>query len=374
DWMMRTDRAAFFAFVDEVESGKPAAVAFRERFRAAPGTAEAMLTRSEVRPSAIVSVRVDPKPAPPVVEAVQHDDVVIDLASFLGTFEATRGDAERFLRSVDQNARAVAALADMRSRDKRYDEATKLFERALELEPQNAAIKLSFAESLLGNAIGPFAGTSDVEEADVPRFQRARQLASEAMSADEARANAVVGTSYLAESDAQPGIEPLERAYAARPNRFDVGLNLCALLLRTNQRERAEALYAQIVATAKTPQAVFASKAVLVREQLALTNRLLATSRTDEAIAVLKQLIDRTSDANAKADLQKQMMKIVDLRDANRQITTYNEAIHASNAGDVKKAIAILDDLLKTATDAKVISDATEFRAKLQKRVKRNRR
>lgn len=376
DSMMRMDRTAFYAFLNDVANGAPSADAFRARFRAAPATAEQILQSVQIRPAAIVTVQLDHRPDPPSIEPLQHDDVVIELATFLGSFEATRGDAERFLKSIDQNARAVAALAEVRSRDKRYGEATRLFERAIELDPQNADIRLRFAESLLGNAIGPFAGTSDVEAGDAPQFRRARQLATDAMAsgADASRANTVIGTSYLVESDVQPGIDALQRALATRPNRYDAALNLYALLLRSGQEQPARKLYDDIAARARTPQAIFAAKAVFVREQLSLTNHLLAQGRTDDAIAVLKQLIAVTPDANAKADLQRQLMKITEVGEANRQVMTYNEAVNAANAGDTEKAIGILDQLLKTATDPQVISDATAFRARLQKRLKGMRR
>jgi hypothetical protein len=89
---------------------------------------------------------------------------------------------------------------------------------------------------------------------------------------------------------------------------------------------------------------------------------------------IIKRLADLTPDPNAKADLQRQLMKLRETGDTNRQITTYNQAVAAANAGQTEKAIEILDHLLETATDSMVISDATTLRAQLQKRRKGMRR
>ncbi|HEY3055243.1 MAG TPA: hypothetical protein VGK31_04840, partial [Thermoanaerobaculia bacterium] len=235
---------------------------------------------------------------------------------------------------------------------------------------------LLFAESLLGNALGPFSGTVEIDANATAQFRRARQLASEAVTlgADVSRANAVIGTSYLVERDVTPGIEALQHAREARPARYDVALSLYALLVRGGESEAADRLFNEISLRARTPQTIFASRAVYVREQLALTNRLLAESRFDDAIAILQHLIDVTTDPAAKMDLQRQLMRVRDTGEANRQIMTYNQAIEAANRGDTRKALEILDRLLETATDPSVIRDATDFRALLRKRLKGMRR
>jgi tetratricopeptide (TPR) repeat protein len=374
DWMMRADRSAFFAFLHDVERGGPPADAFRRHFQIDVAVMQRSLEVPLHRPPAIASIRV-PVAVQPEVSAPQpltREDVILDLAELLGSFEATRQDAERFLESVAQpNARAVAALASFRARDKRYDEAARLYEQALKIDPNDPAIRLSFAESLLGNALGPFTGTTDIEPSDAPRFRRARQLAKEALTAgsDSSRAHAVIGTSYLVEQDVKPGIEALQRARAESPTRYDVALNLYALLLRDGRRDEAEHLYRDISAQAKTPQAIFAARTVVVREQLALANRLLAQSRVEEAIAVIEQLMAATPDPSAKADLARQLMHLHEVSGANRQINAYNDAVRAANAGETKKAIEILDRLLEGATDESVIHDAQEFRKVLEKRL-----
>jgi tetratricopeptide (TPR) repeat protein len=374
DWMMRLNRTEFFAFVSSVEHGMSAPDALRKHFHVDVSAMQHSLQTSTLRPPAMMTIRLPARPEPPETQPLEHDDVLLELAAFLGSFGATRPDAVRFALAVTQpNARALAALGSMRARDKRYDEAWKLYEDALKIDPAEVQIRLAFAESLLRNALGPFTGTMDVEKSEAPRFLKARQLATEALAAggDSARANAVIGSSYLVEEDVTPGIEALRRARAADPNRYDVALNLYALLLRNGQHDDADALFQQIQATARTPQATFAARAVAVREQLALANRLLNQARTDDAIVIVQQLRDATGDPVAKADLDGQLARLRELAETNRQIIAYNEAIRVANTGDARKAMDMIDHLLETATDPGVVADAMTFRKVLEKRMKR---
>jgi tetratricopeptide (TPR) repeat protein len=373
DWMMRTNREAFFALLANIDRGMTSLEALQKHFHVDPAIITRNIVGTQVRPAVTVTLRLETNPQPPTIEPLDRADVLIELATFLGSFRATRPDAERFLKAVEgENARAIAGLAQLRSRERKYDEATNLFEQALQIAPRDGEIRLLFAESLLGNALGPFSGTMDIDANAASRFRRARQLALESvpLGADAPRADAVVGTSYLTEKEVAPGIAALERARDARPARYDVALSLYALLVRGGQLEAADRLFNEISSRARTPQAIFASRAVYVREQLTRTNELLAENRVDEAIANLQHLIDVTPDPAAKMDLQRQLMHIRDVGEVNRQIMTYNEAIKAANRGDTRKALEMLDRLLEAATDPSVIRDATDFRTLLRKRLK----
>ncbi|HEX7418330.1 MAG TPA: DUF1570 domain-containing protein [Thermoanaerobaculia bacterium] len=379
DWMMRANTAAFYRFLDDIDHGADSSEALRREYHIDPVLIERGLDSAQMRPQSRVTVNVT-RSADPVIEPITRDTAIIELATFLGGFEATRHDAERFLDSVvhddPQNGHAIGAIAALRAKEKKYGEATKLYEQALQLTPKDPGISLDFAESLLGNAIGPFSGTVEVEDDAAPRFRRARQLARDALTSggDAARANAVIGTSYLVESEVRPGIDALRRARELRPNRYDVALNLYALLLRAGDREAAEKLYAEISSRARTSQAIFAARAVYVREQVAIMNRLIAQNHIGEATTILAHLIDNTPDANAKMDLQRQLMHLREVGEVNRQIAALNAAAEAANRGETKKAIEMLDKLLETATDGAVVRDAMTLKKQMQKRVKGMRR
>ena len=379
DWMMRTSSASFYRFLGDIDHGVSAAEAMQREFHTAPILVERLLTSSMSRPPARVTLPVE-KIREIAIEPISRDMAIIELASFLGGFESTRPDAERFLTTVitsdPKNGYAIAAVAALRAKEKHYDEATKLYEQALQLTPKDPGISLDYAESLLGNAIGPFTGTVDIEDDAAPRFRRARQLATDALAAggDAARASAVIGTSYLVESDPGPGVDALRRARELRPNRYDVALNLYALLIRAGDRESADKLFEQISSRVRTPQAIFAARAVYVREQIAMVNKLIHDNRIGEATPILSHLIEVTPDPNAKMSLQQQLSHLREVEDANRQIIAYNAATEAANRGETKRAIQMLDQLLETATDGTVVRDALALKKQLEKRRKGMRR
>ena len=88
----------------------------------------------------------------------------------------------------------------------------------------------------------------------------------------------------------------------------------------------------------------------------------------------MAKLIEQTPDPKAKFDLQQQMLHLREVAEVNLQIAAYNEAASAANRGDVKKALAMVDRLLETATDAAVLKDAIALKKQLEKRVKGMRR
>lgn len=377
DWLMRANAVAFYRFVNDVDHGMKSIDALEKEFHVNAALIEHSIETGQTRPVARVTVPVEGSQQATATTPISRDEAIIELARFLSGFEATRKDAERFLTSVDSRvASAVAVLASMRAKERQYDEAVTLYEKALELAPQDSEVRLAFAESLLGNAMGPFAGTVEIDSGSGPAFRRARQLATVALAAgaDAARANAVIGTSYLVESDVTPGIAALRRARELRPVRYDVALNLYALLFRSGDSESADRVYKDLSSRAQTPQATFAARAVYVREQLALVNRLIHSNQMNAAAASLEKLIAVTQDPAAKMDLQRQLMNLREIDDANRQILAYNDAINASNRGETAKAIKILDNLLETATDPKVVRDAMALRKQLEKRAKGMRR
>jgi hypothetical protein len=348
-WLLRSNPAAFDAFERDVENGMPEADALQKHYHATVG---------DLQQGLATMYRYDRKvvPAPKVnvlttVEHLSYPDVLCELGSFLNEFDTTKPDAEKHFRAAlaidPRHARSLAGLG-------RFDEA-------LAAAPDDPQILLTYAESLLGKAIGPFAGTGEL--GDVARMRKARELAQRALAhgADEARARGDYGVSFLAEADVAPAIAPLERAHQLAPQRADFALQLLDAYMRSD-RAKADALYAEL-AHARDAQTVFAAKSLLVRELTHRANALVAEQKLDEAAAIVRELAKNTPEPN---DLIRQAEQLERTADANRQIHQYNDAIARLHNGDRKGAIAVLDALLKTATDEQVIRDATALRNTLR--------
>ncbi|HEX7155536.1 MAG TPA: DUF1570 domain-containing protein [Thermoanaerobaculia bacterium] len=366
DWMMRTDRDAFDELVADMQRGMSAAEAFRKHYRVDLESLErALRVRSmpgqEIRVSA-------PASAKPVIEPLTEADTLHELGLFLGKLEGRRADAERHfeaaLAAEPSRGRSIAAIGLLRVRDRKYDEATPFFERALTISPNDPEVYLSYAESLLRNAVGTFAGTTALE-ADAPaRFRRARELALKARDLG-ADANAVIGISYLIEDDVTPGITALR---AADRTRTDVALHLYAMLLRTGATAEAEEVLTRLP---PDEQVRFAAKSIYVREQLTRVNQFIAKNEMPEAIALMREMSANTPDALAKAELERQIVTLTATAEVNQHITTYNEAIALANKGKNREALTLVEEVLKVAKDPRVIADATTLRDELRTRLRR---
>src|SRR5204863_8404237 len=116
---------------------------------------------------------------------------------------------------------------------------------------------------------------------------------------------------------------------------------------------------------ARSPQVKFASRAIVVRVDLARTNELLRDGKYDEAAAILRTLAANTEDPDSRADFERQAAEVARAGESNRQIVVYNEAIALVNKGKYAAARKALTSLLATATDPPVIRDAKQPQAEL---------
>ncbi|HUP44754.1 MAG TPA: DUF1570 domain-containing protein [Thermoanaerobaculia bacterium] len=374
EWMMRTNRRAFYAFVSDVEAGADAAETFRRHFSMDITTVARSFRLFSARPSASRATPIERKPVAIATSVLSSADALSELGQFLGRMNTTRDDAERYLRAAlvldPHHPRAIAAIGTLRAYDRRYAEAEPFFDEALLLAPEDPVILTAYAEALMRNSLGPFAGSVDLGGDAPDRFRRARGLV-EASPAGERTplAEAILGTSYLVEHDPVAGIAPLERARALRPARTDFALNLYALYLRAERDEMARQLFESAFEQATNAQTVLAARSVYVREHIARANRLAALTCYDDAIDVIKHLIDVTPDPTAKADLARDLAGLRRTADVNRQITTYNDAVAAYNRKQLQTALQQLDFLLTFATDDKIRGRAQQLRTTIRGRL-----
>ncbi len=368
NWLIGTDQRAFFTFLRDVERGTAVAEALRMHYGKSLKEMEAAIrwrnpiSRSVVlRTTGAASTRSASPPAQPLDRAT----LLFELGRFLSHIAGAEAEAQRHYREAlridPKHARALAAVGD--------------FEAAVAAAPDDAAVHLLYAETLLTTAIGPFAGIFEPAKGDRERFRKARGHAERALAlgpenADggEGVARGIIGTTYLVESDITPGIAHLERARALAPERMDFALNLYAMYLHTGDRAKADALYAAAFENARDEQTIFAARNALVVAETTRANNLAADGRLDEAAAIVRELAAATPDPIGRREFEQQAARLESTALINRYIVTYNEAIALANKGRVAEAIKLLDELLKVVTDASVIEDATKLRNDLKKR------
>jgi tetratricopeptide (TPR) repeat protein len=373
DWMMRTDRRAFDALFQDVDNGVSVETALRNHYGKSVEEVERALNGySSGRPRFALTIPVPTTDTSVALSPLNRASLLYELGRFLAGIEDLSTEAERHFREAlvanPAHARSIAALGALCANDKRYDEATPYFERALAADPNDAEIRLDYAEALLRNQIGVFAETEETSADDAPRFRKARDLAQNEREAPSpvlhARALGIIGTSYLVEDDLTPGIAALEKARALLPGRMDLALHLFTMYRRDGDRAKADRLF-KVLDGARSPQLAYAARAIIMRVEIARVSAFAKEQKLDEAAIVLRNLAAETSDSDARADLVKQAVEIERVAKTNREIATYNEAIGQVNRGDYDAALRTLNHLLAAASDPSVIRDAK----KLQKMV-----
>jgi tetratricopeptide (TPR) repeat protein len=336
-WLMRTDREAFYRFLRDLESGTPTAEALQTHYRKSMRDFESA-TQSV---TGFDPIRIDVQNAATDVEtkALDRATLLYELGVFLSIVEGAEKEAQRH------------------------------FDAALTADPGHAPTRALLlvreAESLLSDAIGPFAGV--FEQGDAGDFRKARALLERALilGADEARAAGDLAITYVVEPDLAAGIAHLEHAMALAPRRDDVALHLYTLLLRAGDRTRADALFASRFANARDPQTAFAARNILLRVESDRASALSREGKLAEAAAIVRTLAAATPDLHARADLERQAAALEATAEINRQIVLYNEAVADVNAGRKRDAIRKLDALLAVAKDEKVRDDARRLRREL---------
>lgn len=362
DSLMRIQRTAFPQFVQDLARGENINEALRTNYKLTIKDLEQNLHivgGALFRATYGVSVTVPDVDKSMVVGRLDRADLLYELGRFLNGLSGDSGEAVRHFNAAleinPKHARALAALG-------RYEEA-------IAADPKDAEIFLTYAESLLGTALGPLAGAEEPYESDAPKYRTARELAEKALSlgGDEARARGDYGTSFIVEKDdaLAPGIDALRKAHALDPSRTDFLVHLFAMLRRTG--DRAESLLAQLNAS-RSKQVAFATRGIIVRTELAHANALAHANKLDDAASVLRNLADQTEDPTAREDLRKQAADFERVAEANRQIAMYNQAVEQVNAGKYSSARKTLDALLAKTSDPAIVRDATSLKKQLEGR------
>jgi tetratricopeptide (TPR) repeat protein len=363
-WLIGTDQQAFFAFLRDVEHGMPVPDALRTHYgRSVAELESAIRWRSPI--SRRVGLQGSRAAEPTAPKSVDRPTLLFELGRFLSHIAGAENEAQRHYREAlridPKHARTLAAVGEL--------------EAAVAAAPDDPAVHLLYAETLLTTAIGPFAGIFEPVAGDREKFRKARSLAeraltlgTETLDGGEGTARGIIGTTFLVESDLAPGIAQLEQARTLLPQRMDFALNLYAMYLRAGDRAKADALFATAFENARDKQTIFAARNALVISETARANDLATSGKLDEAAAIVRELASTMTDPAGRREMEMHAAKLEQTSAVNRHILQYNEAIALANRGKNREAIKVLEELLKVATDSSVVHDATKLRTELKKR------
>jgi len=302
-------------------------------------------------------------------EPMTRAEVLSRLGDYLAHGQSERGpDAENHyqaaIRTDPSHAPAYAGLGLLRDSKKRYDEAARYYEKAVALQPDDALTLFLYAENIVerftpsGTIIRRAPGATPSEMA------RARELyrRSIRLRPDVAEAYAGLGLTYVFdEGDLGAGIEALEKARLMLPSRMDIVMNLVGLYARSGAVPKARDLVDHVLAPSGRKEELVAARELILESQLKTAQTLADKGQTDAALAILKEVLAATNDPTLRATLAGQVADIERVREHNRQIDLYNQAVALTNGRDYRKAAALLEDLLKVADDPKVAESARKL-------------
>ncbi|PYQ28198.1 MAG: hypothetical protein DMF56_17340 [Acidobacteria bacterium] len=359
DWLMHLDAAQFDPFLRDVASGTSVADALATHYaKTIDDLRNAVRKAGGGRTIKIAVAESAAETASSSIVELDRATLLFELGRFLSHVAGAGEESLRHYRAaLDANPRHALSLA-----------ALGRFDEALASDPENVDVLLTYSESLLRDAIGPFASYYEPKPSDLDSFRKARAMAERALNlgGEDVRAHAIIGASYLVESDVAPAIPHLERVRELAPARMDSALHLYDLYLRTGDRAKADALFAAAFDRARDKQVVFAARNLKLRFETDRANALAREGKLDEAAAIVRELAAQTEEGFARKELEQQAAQLAATAAVNRHIEMYNRAVTMANSGRKLEAIKVLDELLRVATDAQVVRDAQRLRDKVR--------
>ena len=300
------------------------------------------------------------------IDSMDRAEVLQRLGDFLARSDLGREDEAEahFRESLRMDPRRTATyvgLAYVLDGRKRFDEAASLYERALALHSDDPMAHLYYGESLLKRDASTDPNRSAVGAATPPGIRLAREQFRKAirLRPDMAEAYAGFGATYVREIGPNAeGIEALEKALSLLPGRSDVVLNLAALYASNGDRDRARAVMEPLLSRTKDPAEVARGREVLLQAEYAQGRALVLKGDSDRGLAIFRKVLTETHDPAVKDALTLQIAAVEKAAETNRQLDTYNQAVDLANRGSYRKAVALLETLLREATDPDVIKSA----------------
>ena len=263
------------------------------------------------------------------------------------------------IRADPSLASAYTGLGYLRDLQKRRQEATDAYEKALALAPHDALTMFLYAESLMDRFMPPGTITRrSAAEGPPPDLARARDLyrASIRLRPEVAEAYAGFGGTFTLD-DASPkeGIGALEKARRMLPSRMDVALNLAGLYARNGERSKAQEIVERVLRRSGNRQTIETGEEILLESDLKRAEGLVNTGDIDAGIAIIRDVQAKTQNAALKRQLGEHLERIEETRTFNRQVETFNRAVDLANRKDYRKAAALLETLAGEAKDPKLL-------------------
>jgi tetratricopeptide (TPR) repeat protein len=286
------------------------------------------------------------------VAPMSREDVLARLGDLLAHFGPDRaGEAERhFQEAINTNpshAPSHAGLGYLRHEAERHDDAVAHFEKALAGGQDDYLTNFRFGEALLDrNQPSGGAARGGGAPADL---ERARDLFVKAIKGNPGFGEAYVSCSRTFSqggADRDRAIKLLEAARILLPSRPDVVVNLAFLHAAKGDLPRARHLVERVLARMGEPGALAAARDFLKQFESRDRPETAKEQAPASPLANVDEAIAGERDPEIKRNLEGHVLKVQELKEHNRQVDVYNEAVALANQANFKDAIALLEKLL----------------------------
>ena len=246
-------------------------------------------------------------------------------------------------------------------------EATGWFAKATELAPVDATVYLKRADGLIIAFQRDHPGETPFGSQIDSQLGMAREAAQKAIELDPelAQAYLAVGTTYVYDpGDVGPGIVALERAHELEPGRPEIAAHLAVLRARNGDFAGADALEIEVRNTALEAELVRRARRAVSLAKHSYIGKLGQEGRFSEAIMLLDDMIEETSDPAYKQVLQDEARRL-------RHYDRYRQAVALVNAGQLANAREILVALQSEKMDKELSEHVSEMLTQLNEQLDR---
>ena len=370
-------RAQFSTFLSLIDAHKPQEEAFEAAFGMNYTKMEIEL-RSYVRRSLFHYMKYSLSDLP-VTEIPKPEPMTYASYVFsLGHLIAQAGDnvplAQQFLaealKANPANAGAYADLGKIHDEAGHTSDAEAAYQRAVQLGSDDPEIYVLYGSSLLNRLAGRNTQGQSEELLKARKlFERGTQL-----DPGSAQAWSGLGATYLTENDPTKGMAALEKSLALVPGDPQTVFYLVQLYARTGRGEEAKKLIETVLVPNGNRDLIARARESLLAIDLKRIETLTNSGKVKEALAVAKAALEKASDPFYVQQLH-EMIETIESWDVEETArNTLNDAVVMANAGKYAEALAAVDELLPTITDAQMLQKTKEFRDQIAERAKRKKK
>ncbi|PYQ26353.1 MAG: hypothetical protein DMF56_24685 [Acidobacteria bacterium] len=282
--------------------------------------------------------------------------------------------AQQFLNEAVKanpaNAEAYADIARIHDEAGRTSEAETAYQRAVQLGSDDPEIYVLYGASLINRvAARNSQGQSDELLKARKLFERGAQL-----DPSSARAWAGLGATYLTEIDPAPGIVALEKSLSLAPGDQQAAFHLAQLYAHAGRGDDATKLIDTILVPGGNTEMIARARESLLSIDIKRVETLTNSGKVKEGLALAKATLEKATDPYLMLQLREMIDTIESWNAEESARNTLNDAVVMANAGKYAEALAVVDEILPTITDAQMQQKAREFRDQVVERAKRKKK